>query len=136
MLRFFEYLFLILGIVFGAYVVSGLRTEQGWGAVTNFCAPVNWMGNVSVSMSAVIDERTEAFTQKSFQEMHYDCEYIGWRLFFEQKYVQWKKQQKLLREAGGDTARADTSVTARYHDSGTDNPVTGGEDIINQGAPK
>lgn len=138
-MKIFEYLFIILGILFLAFVAFGLQKDEGMGAVDNFCAPVNWAGNISVSMSAIIDPHSEAETKKAFTQMNYSCRYIGWRLFFEKQYEAWKKQQKLEREAGVVYPRPDTAgrTVARYSQSGQSvHPVTDGENIVNQGAPK
>ncbi len=137
-MKIFEYVFIILGIFFLGFVAFGLRTEQGYGAVKNFCAPVNWLGNVSVSTSAVIDKHTEADTQKAFQHMHYSCEYIGWRLFFESKYKAYEKKRREEERAGvvpqtPKTARYRTQ--ARYPGTESVNPVQDGIGIVNQGAP-
>ncbi len=140
-MKIFEYVFIILGIMFIAYVALGLRVNQGMGAVDNFCQPINWAGNVAVSIAAQVDPHTENITHKSMTHLHYSCEYIGWRLFFEKQYLAWKKQQEALKAAGlNTTVPAQTpqyKTEARYQstDSYNGNPVGTGENVVNQGAP-
>lgn len=142
-MKIFEYVFIILGIIFIAYVAIGLRINQGMGAVDNFCQPITWAGNIAVSISAQIDPHTEEITHKSMVHLHYSCEYIGWRLFFEHQYLAWKKQQKALKEAGLNQSiqnqnpqyktKARYQSTGSYDDDG--NVVGAGENVVNQGAP-
>lgn len=106
------------------------------GAVDNFCQPVQWVGNFSVSISAVIDEHAEAQTSHAFKKMHYDCEYMGWRMFFEKQYLQYKKEQKEERRAQKDGSRARYRTEARYVPQSSINPVAAGENTVNQGAPE
>ncbi|WP_414039336.1 hypothetical protein ACJU26_08905 [Acidithiobacillus sp. M4-SHS-6] len=109
-MKIFDYVFIILGIIFIGYVMLGLKTDDGMGAIDHFCQPVHWAGNVAVSIAAEVDPHAEAVTQSSLNRLHYSCEYIGWRLFFEKRYEAWKKAQRAKQETQAYRSR----TLARY----------------------
>lgn len=54
--------------------------------IKRVCAPVGWVGNVTVSLSALIVPSYQAGTQKWFHKFNYSCEYLVWRLFYQADY--------------------------------------------------
>lgn len=87
------------------------------------CRPVNWMGNLTVSMAALTEPSTRqasqeiqgqpgkpipqptdkpakplsAQVQETFNDFSYGCQYALWRLFYEKEYIE--EQVRLAQEA-------------------------------------
>lgn len=61
------------------------------------CTPVQWIGNVTLSVTAFVDPSGEAATKHFFTNTGYACRYMLWRLFYGQA---WEREQKRLRDQG------------------------------------
>lgn len=70
----------ILIVVFLFWALSGgspaARMERG-------CQPIEWFGNVVTSMTALGSMDLAETTASGFAEATYGCEYVLWRLFYE-----------------------------------------------------
>lgn len=62
--------------------------------IDRFCAPINWFGNVSVSVSALISDKYPDKVDYAFKKFNYGCRYTIWRLFYEDQY---NKENKLIK---------------------------------------
>lgn len=74
-------LLLFLGWVF----VSSSGTER----IQRFCAPVAWVGNVTVSATALASPDSQKSVGRSMNKVTYGCEYLVWRLFYQSSYNEY-----------------------------------------------
>lgn len=90
----------ILTNVFGALVGVALMFYVGWVATVTSphvrmeraCSPVGWVGRVSESFVMLIDssERSARSAGSWFDGASYGCQFILWRVFYEED---WKLEQ-------------------------------------------
>lgn len=73
------------------------------------CAPIGWMGNVTVSLAALVTPNYQKPVQKWFDKFTYGCQYTVWRLFYQDDYLKFVETQRTeedkvkAAEAGGVT---------------------------------
>lgn len=74
---------LIVGFLFWSLMASnpGAKMERA-------CKPVDWFGNMTVSLVAVTAESWVPKTAHGFDKVNYTCQYMLWRLFYEKS---WQK---------------------------------------------
>ncbi len=94
----------ILVMVFFTWILLPSNSNERY---SRACAPIQWTGNVAVSMASFIAPQGEAGTKKTFDSMDYACRFSIWRLFNEKDYQIWLKAnpggyqaQKAQPEAG------------------------------------
>jgi len=51
------------------------------------CRPVEWSGNMAVSLVALTYPSGQHRTQTAFDNLDYGCQYSLWRLFYESDYL-------------------------------------------------
>lgn len=51
------------------------------------CKPVEWTGNLAVSITALTIDSATTGTRQAFENLTYGCEYSIWRLFYEEEYA-------------------------------------------------
>lgn len=79
----------LLFLVFVGWVFLAGTPE---GRIKNFCRPVGWTGNVIVSMSALVVPDQQQRLQGYFDKFEYSCQYLNWRLFYQDEYNRWLEQ--------------------------------------------
>ncbi len=73
------------------------------------CAPIGWMGNVTVSLAALVTPNYQKPVQRWFDKFTYGCQYTVWRLFYQDDYLKFVESQQTeeaklkAAEAGGIT---------------------------------
>ncbi len=93
-----------LGIVLTvAFLIWCVATSDPHERMERACKPVEKTGNVVVSITALLAE-TEwvGKTRNKMNDLDYGCQYIVWRLFYEQG---WVEQQQQLREDAASPVR-------------------------------
>lgn len=63
--------------------------------IENACRPVGWAGNVVTSLSALVIPSQQQTTQVWFNKIEYGCRYLTWRLFYQDAYNAWVKDQSI-----------------------------------------
>lgn len=54
--------------------------------IERFCEPINWIGNVATSSTALAVEGHTATTVRWSDKLNYSCKYMVWRLFYQEAY--------------------------------------------------
>jgi hypothetical protein len=57
------------------------------------CKPVDWAGNIVLSMTAFVYPSGQASVDAFFKKTDYACQYSIWRLIYEED---WKSQQQTM----------------------------------------
>lgn len=81
--------FLFLGFVALIFVSSDpkLRIERT-------CKPVVWVGNVVTSLTSLVMPQHQTRVDEWFGNLDYSCQYMTWRLFYQDDYNKWLESQK------------------------------------------
>lgn len=58
------------------------------------CRPVNIVGNVFVSLTALGAERAVDNVKGTFNSVEYGCRYMVWRLLYEEDYLEYIEDQE------------------------------------------
>lgn len=85
---------LLTFILFMFFVVWMVAPANPTERMERACAPVNWIGNVTVSITAAVSAKNTAKVQSLFDSGNYHCQYILWRLFYEKDWVEYQKTLK------------------------------------------
>lgn len=86
----------ILGFILWIFFTSNPLTR-----IDRACSPINWAGNVTVSLTALTVPKYQDDMQKWFTKFDYGCQYTIWRLFYQKEYnaaMGIKPEDKLLSE--------------------------------------
>jgi hypothetical protein len=81
------------GLLFLAFVVWIFMPGTPDKRIENACRPVGWAGNVVTSLSALVIPTQQQTTQGWFNKIEYGCKYLTWRLFYQDAYNAWVKEQ-------------------------------------------
>ena len=88
----------IFSILFGGLVVVWIvwcfTTPNVDLRLMRACRPVDWTGNVVVSLTAFAGPTWEADVQHTFDRMDYMCRYVIWRLVYGQDWERTHHGQK------------------------------------------
>ena len=94
--RPFSLLFALAVFAWAIWIVlatdGNLRIARG-------CEPVNWTGNVVVTLASVMNPTWEAGTQHFFDRSDYVCRLTLWRLFYEKS---WRATHPKAKVPGND----------------------------------
>lgn len=74
---------ILLVVYIGWIFIAGEPTVR----MDRACRPVEWTGNMAVSLAALTYPSGQRKTQLAFENMDYGCEYSLWRLFYESDYL-------------------------------------------------
>lgn len=80
------------GIIFLVFVGWVFLAGTPESRIKNFCRPIGWTGNVVVSMSALVVPDQQSRLQGYFDKFEYSCQYLNWRLFYQDEYNRWLEQ--------------------------------------------
>lgn len=78
-------------IYIGWIVFAGSATQR----IERGCQPVNWAGNIAVSLVAFVEPSWEAGTKHAFSRGNYVCRYTIWRLIYGDRWQKAHPNQKL-----------------------------------------
>lgn len=77
---------LFLGFIAWVFI-SGTPQER----INKFCRPVGWGGNAVTSLSALAIPSQQDNVKHWFDKFEYGCEYMTWRLFYQDDYLAYQK---------------------------------------------
>lgn len=77
-------IFSLLFIVFALWVAVAPGGEQ---RIIRTCEPVNWAGNLTVSIGQLIFPEYQDSVQEFFDKGNYSCRFVVWRLIYEDRYL-------------------------------------------------
>lgn len=88
MLKPFSLIFFVAVMVWmGAIFVSADPQTR----MDRFCIPVEFARRAATGGMGLVDDGWGASTNKFFDNMHYGCRYVMWRMFYEEE---WDKAQQ------------------------------------------
>lgn len=97
-------------------LLAGDRSEQ----LERACRPVDWFGNMAISVVAVTYNDGVQATARGFEQIDYTCQYMLWRLFYESSYQKAVADGLIDPETGEAIVDKKTAVKAMRRDSGTE----------------
>ncbi|WP_018234317.1 hypothetical protein [Thioalkalivibrio thiocyanodenitrificans] len=62
------------------------------------CAPIEWTGNLAVSVTALTVPDGQVTVRESFEKLDYGCQYTLWRAFYERDYIDAMKEDGVVSE--------------------------------------
>lgn len=91
----------VLMLIFGFWVFIG---DPGHGRIDRACKPVEKFGNITTSLAAVTWSDSATSMREFWEGVDYSCEYMLWRLFHEEAYLEAQRQAAAMGEVdeGGD----------------------------------
>lgn len=78
------------GLLFLGFVAWIFLATDPKSRIEHFCSPVGWVGNVLVSVTALIAPTQQELIQTWFYKFDYGCQYLVWRVIYQEAY---NKQQ-------------------------------------------
>lgn len=81
------------GLLFLVFVGWVFLAGTPQGRINNVCRPIGWTGNVVVSLSALVVPDQQVRLQGYFDKFEYSCQYLNWRLFYQDDYNKYLEQQ-------------------------------------------
>ena len=54
--------------------------------ISRTCAPINWLGNIATSTTALSAENHTETSIKWSDKLNYSCQYMVWRLIYQDEY--------------------------------------------------
>lgn len=100
---------------------GGARIERG-------CQPIGWAGNVITSMSALAVPSQQIRIAGWFDKFEYGCQYMSWRMFYEDEYQAYRDQQAQAaapKAAAEPEQPAEPAAKPAASAAGKDQPVEG-----------
>lgn len=96
----FGQLFGVLMVIFIGWIfITGDSAER----MERACKPVEWTGNMAVSLVALTYPSGQRRTQMAFENMDYGCQYSLWRLFYETDYLETQSGAGVADDADAET---------------------------------
>ena len=92
-----------------AFLVWVLLASSPRDRLDRACRPVDWGGNILVSLSALFSADNIPAIQKFIANTDYSCQYTLWRLFYEDDFKQALRKKQQKGSEAGDLAAPDDS---------------------------
>jgi len=80
------------GLLFLAFVVWIFVAGDGAARIERGCRPIQWAGNVMVSVTALAVPSQQAGVKRWVDKSEYACRYTAWRLFYQDEYLRYLEQ--------------------------------------------
>lgn len=77
---------LLLGLPILFFVIWVFAASSPQGRISRGCEPINWVGNVATSTTALSAESHTATTARWSDKLNYSCQFMVWRLFYQEDY--------------------------------------------------
>lgn len=74
------------GLLFLAFVGWIFLASNPTDRIQHFCRPVGWTGNVATSATALLVPSQQKSVNKWFEKFEYSCQYMTWRLIYQEDY--------------------------------------------------
>ena len=98
------------GLLFLAFVVWIFLAGNPSQRIENACRPIGWTGNAVTSLAALALPSQQENSQKWFNKFEYGCQYMTWRLFYQEAYNKYMAQQAA--EAAAQSAPAASAAAS------------------------
>jgi hypothetical protein len=100
------------GILFIVFVGWVLVAGQPSKRIDRVCAPVEWAGNFSTSLSALVVPQYQTTLNAWFDKVDYGCEYLVWRLLYQEDWNKFQAMQAQRAQVAPQPAEASGAVPA------------------------
>jgi hypothetical protein len=80
---------LFLGFIAWVFI-AGTPSDR----INHFCRPIVWTGNAVTSLSALAVPSQQENVKGWFTKFDYGCRYMTWRLFYQDDYNTYMKEQQ------------------------------------------
>jgi len=102
----------LVSIGFVVFIVWILLASTPQTRLERACRPVDWTGNLATSTAALVAPSYQQSVTKTFRSIDYSCQYMLWRLFYEDDYKRALKAESDQQNANtsGDETRTDAST--------------------------
>ena len=77
---------LLLGLPVLFFVIWVFAAPAPQERISRSCEPINWVGNLATSTTALSSEANTATTARWSDQLDYSCKYMAWRLIYEADY--------------------------------------------------
>lgn len=68
--------------------------SSGGERIQRVCAPLDWTSNIVLSAAALASPDSQHTLAKGADKVVYGCEYIVWRLFYQDGFDEWNRQRQ------------------------------------------
>lgn len=109
---------LFLGFVFWIVIATSPTNR-----IERVCTPIGWGGNVVTSLSALVLPKQQGTIQGWFDKLEYGCRYMTWRLFYQDDYNEWLKNEGLKQAEPSPSQAAPAKSEAVPSEQATDKPA-------------
>lgn len=82
----------ILLIFFVAWV---FLADNGQGRLERSCEPVQWVGTIFESIVDLTYPEYSYIVDEGVDSTEYSCQYIIWRIFYEEEWLEYEEEQKI-----------------------------------------
>lgn len=77
---------ILLGVPILVFVFWVFAAPLPQNRIERGCAPITWVGNVATSTTALSSENHTSTTVRWSDKLNYSCQYMVWRLFYQEDY--------------------------------------------------
>lgn len=81
----------LLFLAFVGYVFFATSPSERMGRV---CSPIDWVGNASTSLTALVTPQYQFNVQNAFDKVDYGCQFLLWRMFYQAEYNKYLEEEK------------------------------------------
>lgn len=100
------------GLLFIFFVVLIFITGDAHQRIERACKPIDWVGSVVVSLSALVLPQHQVRVKGWFDGLDYGCQYTVWRVFYQDDYNAWVAQQAKISSAPVGVAPVNKTASA------------------------
>lgn len=108
------------GLMFLFFVGWIFLGSSGGDRIERGCQPIGWSGNVITSMSALAVPSQQVRIAGWFDKFEYGCQYMSWRMFYEDEYQAHLEQRKRAAAARESGATAEPAAEAAPASAGAE----------------
>ena len=77
---------LLIGLPILGFVIWVFMAPFPQDRIARSCQPINWVGNVATSTTALSSADNTKSTARWSDKLNYSCQYMVWRLFYQDDY--------------------------------------------------
>lgn len=86
-------------LVFILWVFAAPIPQQ---RIQRVCQPINWVGNIATSSTALATDGHTHTAVKWSDKLSYSCQYMVWRLFYQEEYNKAVKEGRVVAVPAGE----------------------------------
>lgn len=89
------------GLLFIGFIAVVFLSTDPHNRIKRACSPISWVGNVVTSLTALVMPQHQERVDGWFDNLDYSCQYMTWRLFYQEDYNKWVESQKQASQPAG-----------------------------------